>query len=90
MSKLRTIEVEERTAVKLEALAALAETTVADVLARIVEPEGDPFPLSPEEIAELDRQWQEIEAGAPTYPHEQVAAWLRTWGTPAFKPWGES
>ncbi len=39
------------------------------------------------EIAELDYQWAEIEAGQPTVPHEKVARWLKTWGTPAFKPW---
>ena len=45
-------------------------------------------PASAEEIAELDRQWAEIESGAmPTVPHEKVARWLETWGTPEFKPW---
>jgi predicted transcriptional regulator len=46
-----------------------------------------PVVPSDEDIAELDRQWAEIEAGAPTVPHEKVARWLETWGTPAFKPW---
>ena len=39
------------------------------------------------EIAELDRRWQKIEAGVPTIPHERVVRWLRTWGTPGFRPW---
>jgi predicted transcriptional regulator len=40
------------------------------------------------DIAELDRQWAEIESGAiSTVPHEKVARWLETWGTPAFKSW---
>jgi predicted transcriptional regulator len=40
------------------------------------------------DIAELDRQWAEIKSGAvSTVPHEKVARWLETWGTPAFKPW---
>jgi predicted transcriptional regulator len=39
------------------------------------------------DIAELDRQWAEIEAGAPTVPHEKVARWLETWGTKDFRPW---
>jgi predicted transcriptional regulator len=38
-------------------------------------------------VAELDREWAEIEAGAPTVPHEKVARWLETWGTAAFMPW---
>lgn len=40
-----------------------------------------------DDIRDLDRQWAEIEAGVPTVPHEKVARWLETWGTPAFKPW---
>jgi predicted transcriptional regulator len=41
------------------------------------------------DIAELDRQWAEIKCGAiSTVPHEKVARWLETWGTPAFKPFG--
>jgi predicted transcriptional regulator len=44
----------------------------------------------PDEVAELERQWAEIESGAVlTVPHEKVARWLETWGTPAFKPWRE-
>ena len=42
-----------------------------------------------EDIAELDRQWADIEAGAPTVPHDKVARWLETWGTPDFKRWQE-
>jgi hypothetical protein len=39
-------------------------------------------------LAELETQWAAIESGAiPTVPHEKVARWLETWGTPAFKPW---
>ena len=37
--------------------------------------------------AELNRQWASIEAGAETVPHDKVARWLETWGTPDFKPW---
>jgi len=41
------------------------------------------------ELAELDRRWAAIEGGEPTVPHEEVARWPETWGTPAFKPWHE-
>jgi predicted transcriptional regulator len=49
----------------------------------------DPFTAADaDEIAELDHQWAQIESGAvSTVPHEKVARWLETWGTPAFKPW---
>jgi predicted transcriptional regulator len=46
-----------------------------------------PVVVSSEDIGELDRQWAVIKAGEPTVPHEDVARWLQTWGTPAFKPW---
>jgi predicted transcriptional regulator len=43
------------------------------------------------DIAELDRQWADIESGVvSTVPHEKVARWLETWGTPRFKPWHAS
>ena len=37
------------------------------------------------EAASLARARADIAAGR-TIPHEQVAAWLKTWGTPDFKP----
>lgn len=37
------------------------------------------------EEASLARARADIAAGR-VYPHEEVAAWLRTWGTPDFKP----
>jgi predicted transcriptional regulator len=41
-----------------------------------------------DDLAELERQWAAIESGeVPTVPHEEVARWLETWRTPAFKPW---
>lgn len=40
------------------------------------------------DVAELERQWAEIESGAvSTVPPGTVARWLETWGTPSFKPW---
>jgi predicted transcriptional regulator len=40
-----------------------------------------------EDLAELERRWAEIENGGETIPHEEVVRWLKTWGTPAYKPW---
>lgn len=83
----RKIEVAEVVAAELESRAVAEGTTVATIVARLVELDRVPYPLSREEIADLDRQWDAIQAGAPTIPHADVEAWLRTWGTPAFKPW---
>lgn len=44
-----------------------------------------------ETIAELDRRWKAIETGhATTVPHDEVERWLRTWGTPEFRPYAAS
>ena len=87
MAVTRTIEIDAATADALEARAATRGVSVREVVAELVAFEAPP--LEAEDIAELDRQWAEIEAGAPTVPHQQVARWLETWGTPAFKPWRE-
>ena len=49
--------------------------------------DSDRVAVESDEIAELDRRWKKIEAGAPTIPHERVVGWLRAWGTPGFRPW---
>jgi len=82
-AKTETIEVDSETAALLKARAAERGISVADVVAELVPPSDD------ELIAELDRRLAAIEAGEPTVPHDEVRAWLRTWGTPEFKPWSE-
>ena len=42
--------------------------------------------VGPDEIAELDRRARAAAEGT-VVPHDEVAAWLATWGTPRFKPW---
>jgi predicted transcriptional regulator len=85
MNQTRTIEIDAATADELEARAAKRGVSVGEVVAELVALDGASIPA--EDIAELDRQWAEIEAGAPTVPHEKVARWLETWGRAAFKPW---
>ena len=82
-AKTETIEVDSETAALLKARAAERGISVADVVAELVPPSDD------ELTAELDRRLAAIEAGEPTVPHDEVRAWLRTWGTPEFKPWSE-
>ncbi|MFL5060228.1 MAG: hypothetical protein ACJ8DQ_09105 [Xanthobacteraceae bacterium] len=86
---MKTIEIDEHTAEVLEAQAAARGVTIGQVVADLVAFIDPQVPADAEELAELDRQWAAIEAGEPTIPHEQVARWLETWGTPAFKPWHE-
>ena len=42
-----------------------------------------------DDVAELDRRWAAVLAGEATVDNAEVTRWLRTWGTPAFKPWDE-
>jgi predicted transcriptional regulator len=86
---MKTIEVDENTAEALEARAAERGVSVGQVVADLVAVSDAVLPVDADELAELDRRWAAIKAGEPTVPHEEVARWLKTWGTPAFKPWHE-
>jgi predicted transcriptional regulator len=86
MSRTRTIEIDAATANELEARAATRGVSVREMVAELVADEAA-LSADGDDIAELDRQWAAIEAGAATVPHDKVARWLETWGTPAFKPW---
>ena len=86
--KTQTIEVDEVTAAKLKTRAAEQGLSVSELLAEMAILTA-PIAISSAATAELDRQWTAIKAGEPTLPHEDVAQWLQTWGTPAFKPWHE-
>lgn len=82
-----TIEVDETTATLLRDRAAERGMTVSDLVAGLVALAEPPAELTAEERADLDQQWAAIESGEEkTYPHEEVARWLKTWGTPDFKP----
>jgi predicted transcriptional regulator len=85
----RTIEVDVRTAELLEARAAEEGVSVSEFVAGLTALATSPVALSSDELAELDRRWAAIKAGEPTVPHEEVARWLETWGTPEFKRWHE-
>ncbi|WP_294336351.1 antitoxin [uncultured Sphingomonas sp.] len=44
-----------------------------------------PFELTPEDIAAIERAREDVAAGR-VIPHEEVAKWLATWGTPNETP----
>ena len=83
----RLIEVDERTAVALEARAAERGLSVPELVAEMAALAALPETLSTDDVAELDRRWAAIEAGEPTISNDAVVRWLRTWGSPAFKSW---
>jgi predicted transcriptional regulator len=86
-ARKRTIEVDDATAVALESRAAEIGLSVPELLAEMVAMEGTSAKLSHADMAELDRQWAAIKAGAPTSAHDHVVRWLDTWGTTRFGPW---
>jgi predicted transcriptional regulator len=86
-AKTRTIELDEATASVLESCAAERGLSVSEFVAGMTALQASSFTLSPADEDDLDRQWAAIKAGEPTIPHEDVARWLQTWGTSAFKPW---
>lgn len=84
MARTRTIELDTEIADALEERANARGVPISEVVSQLVA--LDP---TTDDIAKLDAQWAAIEAGEPTIPHDEVARWLKTWGTPAFKPWAE-
>ena len=89
MNETRTIEIDAAIADELEARAARRGLSVDQMLAEFFAIDNAPLVAGGGDIAELDTQWADIQSGAPTVPHDQVARWLETWGTAAFKPWRE-
>jgi predicted transcriptional regulator len=82
--KTESIEIDGATATALKERAAERGVSVAQLVAELV-----PLAVDDEAIAELDRRWTAIERGQPTVPHAEVERWLRTWGSPEFRPWDE-
>ena len=39
-------------------------------------------------LAELERRWEAAD-GAALVPHDEVARWLKSWGSPAFRQFRE-
>ncbi len=77
----RLIEVDERTAIALEARAAERGLSVPDLVAEMTALATSQEALSTDDVAELDRRWAAIEAGEPTTSHDSVVQWLRTLGS---------
>jgi predicted transcriptional regulator len=86
-SKRHMIEVDETTATLLRERADARGISVAELVADMTALADTPVEISPEDLADLDRQMAAIDSGEePTFPHDDVARWLQTWGTPDYKP----
>ena len=86
MSTYVSIEVDKHTADVLQMRAAELGVTVPQLIAELATLDSDPREAGTDEIAELDRRSAKATEGSRV-PHERVVQWLRTWGTPRFRPW---
>lgn len=86
----RTIEVDEDVAVALEKRAAQEDMSVSDMLAAdYLDSQSVQFKhvdIPPEEQVELEALWEEWRANRMGVPAEEVAEWLKSWGTPGELP----
>lgn len=78
-----TVEIDEEAARELERRAAERGVSIGEMIAELA---GGRL-ADKSEIAELDRRWAAVEAGAPMISHDKVVRWLADWGTPSFRPW---
>jgi predicted transcriptional regulator len=83
-AKTESIEFDSETASVLKTRAAERGVSVSQLVAELI-----PFAIDDAALAELDRRWAKIDADGKTVPHADVERWLRTWGTPDFRPWSE-
>jgi predicted transcriptional regulator len=67
-------------------LHALADRTTWDVSDYVREALADYIPYQEREIAAIQEAIDEADSGAPGIPHEQVKAWVETWGKPDEPP----
>jgi predicted transcriptional regulator len=84
--KTQAIEIDVDTAAALEQRAAERGVSVPELVAELVTLEAGPADADVDDIAELDRRWKTFEQQGSGASNEDVVRWLRTWGTPAFRP----
>jgi len=80
---MRKIEVDEVTADVLEDAALARGVSISELLADLVSTDLE---SDEQALAELDRRWKASQAKNATVPHEAVVEWLKSWGTPEFRP----
>lgn len=66
----------------VERLNALADRTTWEASDYVREALAGYIPWQEREIAAIQEALDEADAGAPTYAHEDVMAWLESWETP--------
>jgi predicted transcriptional regulator len=86
VTKQLTVTLDTETAARLEKRADEVGLTPEQLVAALVRDNDGGDYVDASEIADLEARWAKVEAGEETVPHEEVRRWLKTWGTPDFKP----
>lgn len=81
-----TIDIDQHTARLLEVRAAELGVTVPELIAELAALDSTPRDADAAEIAELDRRAARATTDSRV-SQDRVVQWLRTWGTPEFRPW---
>jgi predicted transcriptional regulator len=81
----RTLELDQETNALLEKLAAASGRASSDIVAEAIAS----YAAEDAETAEDDRRWAEYLRTGEAYEQAEVEAWLRTAGTPAYRPFDE-
>ncbi len=81
-----SIDIDQHTADVLQVRAAELGVTVPQLIAELAALDSAPRDADAAEVAELDRRAARAMAGSRV-PQDRVVQWLRTWGTPGFRPW---
>lgn len=80
------VDIDQHTAAVLEARAAELGVTVPELIAELAALDGSAREASADEIAELDARAAKA-TGETRVSQDHVVQWLRTWGTPEYRPW---
>ena len=81
-----SIDIDQHTADVLQVRAAELGVTVPQLVAELAVLDSTSRHADADEIADLDRRAAAATPGSRV-PQERVVQWLRTWGTPGFRPW---
>src|SRR5262245_3465922 len=96
--KVRSLQVDERTADLLEARAAARGLSVAELLAELaaadesLPPDLEAMrlagsgPWAPDVLAEDARRLAEFKRTREGVPWDEIEAWMKSWGTPQERP----
>ena len=86
-NKAFSITVDDETARRLQSRVADRGVTVPELVAELAACDAQPVTVEDDELTDLERVLARAVAPGGTVPHAEVTDWLKTWGTPDYRPW---